>query len=169
MGVVSSILGGLGLGLGVYGQYRSAQDAKNVYEYNQALAKYQSKYIQDAADIEEAQLNRDVAQYIGRQRAIIGRSGTTASSSSNLKTIEATQREADIDAAIIRYKADLGSWSAKSQASLLGTQASQFNAASYINPSATLLTGLSKWDYRNLLPASSKSSSLNSRQLRLGV
>jgi hypothetical protein len=168
---MGAILGIAGLATSAYGQYKSGQDAAAVYKYNQQLAKYQEKYINEDAAIQQTQLKKDVAQYIGRQRAITGASGTQASSSSNLRTIEATQREADIDAAIIRYRADIGVWEAKNQANLLGTQANQFSVGGYLNSGSTILTGLSKWDYRNLMSNSSTSTSptLTTRQQRLGV
>lgn len=169
MGMIAGVLSAVGLGMQAYGQYTAGQDARKVYQYNQQLAKYEAQYIQDAADIETAQLEREVDRYIGRQRAIAGKSGLSTGSTSNLKTIEATEKEAALDAAIIRYKADIGSWSANAQANLLGTQASQFNTASYITSGSTLLTGASKWDYRNLFNKSSSSVGLTSRQQRLGV
>jgi len=146
MGAVAGILNLAGTGIKAYGEYKQGQDASKVYKYNQALANYQAQYIQDEADIEEAQLKRDVSKYISRQRVIAGMSGTDA----GLGVLEATQKEADIDAAIIRYKADLGSWSAKSQANLFGTYAKQFGAASYLNAGSTLLTSASKFDWKNI-------------------
>jgi hypothetical protein len=148
MGAILGILGLAGTAVSAAGQYKSGQDAKDVYEYNQQLAKYQSNYIQEAADLEVAGLERDVKRFMGRQRAIAGKSGTVPDQGSNLHVLLQTRKEADLDAAIIRYKADIGSWSADSQASMLGTQASQFNTASYLNAGTTLLAGASKWDWK---------------------
>jgi len=166
---MGAILAIAGLATTAFGQYQSSQNAAQVYKYNQQLAKYQSKYYQEAADIEIAQLNREVDKYIGRQRAIIGKSGTTASSTSNLLAIEDTEHEAAIDAAIIRYQADINSWAAKNQANLLGTQANQFATGGYINAGSTILTGASKWNWLNLMSRSSTVPSLTSRQQTLGV
>ena len=152
MGAILPIISLAGVGLSAYGQYRSGQDAKSVYEYNAALAKYESKYIQDAATIEQAQLEREVSSFMSRQRAIAGASGTVTDAGSNLDSLLRTRQEADIDAALIRYRADVGSWRAISQSNLLDTQGDQFGTASYINAGGTLLTGASKWDWKKKKP-----------------
>lgn len=145
---MGAIAGLIGVGISAFGQYKQGQDAAAVYKYNQALARYEAKYIQDSAKIEEEQLERQVSKYMGRQRALAGKSGTVSDSGSNLTVLEETRREADFDAAIIRYNADVGSWAALNQSNLLATQASQASTAGFINAGGTLLGGASKWDWK---------------------
>jgi hypothetical protein len=138
----------VGAGLSAFGQYKTGQDAAAVYDYNQQLAKYQKDYVKDRADIEVAALEKDVGKFISRRRAITGKSGTVSDSGSNLDVLRETQSEADFDAALIRYNAEIEAWSAGNQADLLGTQSSQIKTGSYINTGSTILGGLSKWDWR---------------------
>lgn len=137
-----------GTALSAFGQYQGGQNAKDVYEYNQQVAKYQAKYAQQKGEIEVAALERDVKGYIGRQRSIAGKSGTVTDAGSNYDAQLRTISEAELDASLIRYNADMESWAYKNEANLLGTQAGQMNTASYIGAGGTLLGGLSKWDYK---------------------
>ena len=134
--------------ISAYSQYKQGKDAKDVYQYNEALAEYQAQYIKDASELEVAALERDVAQFVGRQRAIQGKSGTVANIGSNADAIASSYREADIDAALIRWKANKDYDLAIKGANLLGTQANQFSKAGWINAGTTLLGGLSKWDFK---------------------
>ena len=137
-----------GTALSAFGQVKGGQNAADVYEYNQQLAKYRSKYAQQKGEIEVQALERDVKGYIGRQRAIAGKSGTVTDAGSNADAVARTRSEADIDASIIRYNADIESWMAENEANLLGTQANQALTAGYIGAGGTLLGGASKWDYK---------------------
>lgn len=114
------ILDAVGLGVQAYSQYEQGQDAKDVYEYNQAIAEYQAQYIRDAADLEIAALDRDVANFIGRKRAIVGKSGTVANIGSNLESIKSTYSERDIDAGLIRWRSDQDANLVEKGANLLG-------------------------------------------------
>jgi len=138
----------IGTALSAFGQVKGGQDSAQAYEYNQQLAKYRSKYAQQKGEIEVQALERDVKGYIGRQRAIAGKSGTVTDAGSNLDAVARTRSEADIDASIIRYNADMESWSAKNEANLLGIQAGQARSAGYIGAGGTILGGASKWDYK---------------------
>ena len=71
----------IGVGVEAYGQYKGGQDAKDVYEYNQAIAEYQAEYIRQASGKDIEALGRDVKAFVGRQRAIQGKSGTVPGSS----------------------------------------------------------------------------------------
>ena len=148
MSWISGALSLAGTAISAYSQYKQGQDAKDVYEYNEALAEYQAEYINEAADLEIAALERDVGKYVSRQRAIQGKSGTVANIGSNADSIAASYREGDIDAALIRWRAGKDSEMAQKGANLLGTQANQFAKAGTINAATTLLGGLSKWDYK---------------------
>lgn len=138
----------IGTALSAFGQAKSGQDAKAAYEYNQQLAKYRADVAEDQGDIELAALERDVSGYVSRQRAIAGASGGVTDSGSNLDSLLRTQREADIDASLIRYNTKLAAWSARNQADLLGTQGSNVQSAAYIGTGSTLLGGLSRWDWK---------------------
>jgi len=160
MSWISGALSLAGTAISAYSQYKQGQDAKDVYEYNEALAEYQAEYINEAADLEIAALERDVGKYVSRQRAIQGKSGTVANIGSNADSIAASYREGDIDAALIRWRAGKDSEMAQKGANLLGTQANQFAKAGTINAATTLLGGLSKWDY--------KTTSLRTKQTSAG-
>ena len=82
----------LGTGIQAYSQYKQGQDAKDVYEYNEALAEYQAEYIEESADLEIAALGRDVSRYVSRQRAVQGKSGTVSNIGSNLDSIASSYR-----------------------------------------------------------------------------
>ena len=144
-GAVASLAG---TAISAYSQYKQGQDSKDVYEYNEALAEYQSQYIREASELEVAALERDVSDYVSRQRAIQGKSGTVANIGSNADSIARTYRERDIDAALIRWRSGKDVEMSDRGANLLGTQANQFARAGNINAATTLLGGLSKWDYK---------------------
>jgi hypothetical protein len=148
MGYLEVGLDLLGIGVEAYGQYKQGQDAKDVYEYNQAIAEYQAGYIRDAAQIDLEALGRKVGDVVSRKRAIQGKSGTVANTGSNAGAIERIYNEGEIDAAIIRWNADKRYDLAKKGANLLGTQADQFSFAGSFNAGTTLLGGLSKWDFK---------------------
>ena len=145
--------------ISAYSDYKQGQDAKDVYEFNEALAEYQSQYIKEASELEIQALDRDVGDFVARQRAIQGKSGTVANIGSNAGAINRTYMERDIDAALIRWRAGKDIEMSDRGANLLGTQANQFAKAGNINAATTLLGGLSKWDYKtsNLSTPYSKS------------
>lgn len=149
MSFISKALSVAGIAIDAYGRWKEGQDAKDVYKYNQAIAQYQADYIREAADLEIEALDRDVAEYVSRQRALQGKSGTVANTGSNLATIEQTYKERDIDAGLIRWRANKEADLVERGANLLGTQASQFSTAGWINAGTTLLGGLSKWDWKS--------------------
>ena len=148
MSLLSGIVKVAGTVISAYSQYKQGQDAKDVYQYNEALAEYQSQYIKEASELEIAALERDVGSFVSRQRAIQGKSGTVANIGSNADAINRTYRERDIDAALIRWRSGKDVEMAEKGANLLGTQADQFAKAGSINAATTLLGGLSKWDYK---------------------
>lgn len=131
-----------------YGQYSSGQNAADVYDYNQQVAKYRSNYAQDKATIQTAALERDVKGFIGRKRAIAGASGTVTDAGSNVDSVQKIRDEADIDASIIRYNADIESWAAGNEASLLSTQGQQMSSAGLLNAGGTLLSTASRYDWK---------------------
>jgi hypothetical protein len=148
MGYFDSALKVIGIGVSAYSQYKQGQDAKDVYEYNEELARYQAQYIQDASEIKIAQLERDVSKHISRQRAITGKSGTVVDKGSSADVQAQTLREKDIDAGIIRWRTGRLVEMAEKGANLLGTQADQFAKAGNINAATTLLAGASSWDWK---------------------
>jgi len=148
MSWVSGALSLAGAAISAYSQYKQGQDAKDVYEFNEALAEYQSQYIKEASELEIQALDRDVGDFVSRQRAIQGKSGTVANIGSNAGAINRTYAERDIDAALIRWRAGKDIEMSDRGANLLGTQASQFAKAGTINAATTLLGGASKWDYK---------------------
>ena len=178
MGALSLPLLAAGVGLTAYGQYRGLREARDVYQYNEQLAEYQQKYIKDVADIEEAQLRRQVARTISRQRALQGKSGTVPDTGSNLDSLLKTVEEGEIDAAILRYKADAGIFSSRAEEELARTTASNFETASYVQPFATLLTGAGMFDFKRSKPTSFRKPTpatsyagppLSARQKRFGI
>jgi hypothetical protein len=170
MSWISGALSLAGTAISAYSQYKQGQDAKDVYEYNEALAEYQSQYIKEASELEVAALGRDVGDYVARQRAIQGKSGTVANIGSNADAIARSYREGDIDAALIRWRAGKDVEMSDRGANLLGTQANQVAKAGNINAATTLLGGLSKWDYKTSQQSAPYSvPALSTRQKRLGV
>ena len=162
MSWISGALSLVSTGLSAYSQYKQGQDAKDVYEFNEALAEYQSQYIKEASELEIQALDRDVGDFVSRQRAIQGKSGTVANIGSNADAINRTYAERDIDAALIRWRAGKDVEMSDMGANLLGTQANQFARAGNINAATTLLGGLSKWDYKtSALSTSYKSGTPN--------
>ncbi|OEU68388.1 MAG: hypothetical protein BBJ57_02160 [Desulfobacterales bacterium PC51MH44] len=148
MAWLSGALSVAGTLISAYSQYKEGQDAKDVYEYNQELARYQAQYIEDASKIELAALERDVGEYISRSRAITGKSGTVVDKGSSADVIAETLQQKDIDAGIIRWRTSRLSEMARKGANLLGTQADQFATAGKISAGTTLLAGLSSWDWK---------------------
>ena len=148
MGEWLPLLSLAGTATSAYGQFQTGQNAKDVYEYNQQAAKYQSKYAQQRGEIEATKLEREGAKAMSRKRAIAGASGTVTGAGSNLDSLLNSQREIDLDAALIRYNANVDSYVSGQQADLFGAQADQFSQAGYLNAGATLLGGASKWDWK---------------------
>jgi hypothetical protein len=142
-----------------YSKYKQGQDAKEIYEFNEALALYQAQYIEEAGAIELGQLERDVGQYISTQRAIGGKSGIVSDIGSHKDVQDQTRKEGDIDAGIIRWRTSRQAEMARKGADILGTQAGQVSAAGNISAGTTLLGGLSKWDWKKS-QLSTKGSSL---------
>ena len=169
MGWIAPAATAVGTALSAYGQFQGGQNAKDVYEYNQQVAKYQGNYAQQKGKIRLAALERDVRGYISRQRAIAGKSGTVTDEGSNLDTQTRTLDEAEIDASIIRYNADVESWAASNQADLLGIQADQLDAASFLNAGSTLLGGASRFDFKKKQPKSPLYPSRPASSSRFGV
>jgi hypothetical protein len=177
MGWVAPVANLVGTGISAYGQYRAGKDAGDVYEYNQQIAKYEAQYIKDRAAIEEAQLKRSLAKNISRKRAISGASGTVTDSGSNLDSLLQTVEEGELDAAILRYNAQIKSDAALSQSDLFGTQADQMYQAGILNTGTTLLNSASQYDwkkkssyFRKPIPSTSYSGpALSFRQKRFGV
>ena len=148
MGTALQIISLAGTATSAFGQFQTGQNAKDVYDYNQQIAKYQSKAAQDRGELEVEALERNVSKVLARKRALAGKSGTATDVGSNLDSLIATRKEADIDANLIRYNADLESYSANQQASLYGAQGQQFAQAGFLNAGATLLGGVSKFDFK---------------------
>ncbi len=149
MSFISKALSVVGTAIDAYGRWKEGEDARDVYKYNQAIAEYQADYIRKAAELEIEALNRNVSDFVSRQRAIQGKSGTVANIGSNLASIKQTYAERDIDAGLIRWRADKEADLVERGADLYGTQASQFRTAGWINAGTTLLGGLSKWDWKS--------------------
>jgi len=150
MGYVAPILNLVGTAAQAYGQYKGAKSASDVYQYNQAMSKYQADYAKDRGDLEVQLLERDIGKAISRRRAIAGKSGTDTGTGSNLDVIDTIRREGDFDAEIIRYNADVEAWSANQRANLLGDQADQFYQAGLLSTGTTLLSNASRYDWQNV-------------------
>ena len=148
MGLLSGAINAIGIGIQAYGQYKQGQDAKDVYQYNEEVARLQAEYIKDASKIQLSNLARDVNRYVGRQRAIVGKSGTVSSTGSNLDVVNQAYNQAEIDAGIIRWRTSKMYEMAKKGANLLGTQANQFESAGNLSAATTILGGLSKFDWK---------------------
>lgn len=152
-------LAAAGAVLNMFGQYKSSQQAAKVYDYNQSLAQYQAQYFQKEGAISTAQLKSETSKTIGRQRAIQGASGLTSNSTSNLATIAETERQSALDAAIIRYRADISSYGALNNANLMGWQSDEAKKAGFLGVGSTLLTEASKYDYSKMFGGTTSSSS----------
>ena len=153
MSWISSALGLVGPVVSGYSQWKQGQDAKDVYDSNAAFAHYQSQYIKEAAEIELRTLERDLGGYVSRQRALQGKSGTVTDFGSNADIIDETLRQGDMDAAIIRWRRDKEVELSDAGADLFSKQGSQFQTAGNINAATTLLSGVSKWDWKASAPA----------------
>ena len=147
-GAASSIFSVGGTLLDAYGRYRAGQQAGKVYDYNKEFAKFQEKYIDERVETELATLARDVKKVISRQRAIQGRSGTVTDVGSNLDAIINTEQEAAIDAAVIRRQGEVEKEIARKEAKYADKQGAVVRRAGLLEAGSTLLTGLSKWDWR---------------------
>ena len=148
MSWISGALQVAGTLVDAYSKYKQGQDAKEIYEFNEALALYQAQYIEEAGAIELKQLERDVGEYISTQRAIAGKSGIVPDIGSQKDVMDRTRKEGDIDAGIIRWRTSRQADMARKEADILGTQAGQLSTAGYISAGTTLLGGLSKWDWK---------------------
>jgi len=145
-----AIIGGAGLALGAFGQWKQGEDAADAYEYNEEIGKYQADYIRKSAAIELESLKRDVGRFVGRTRAIQGKSGTVPDSGSNADAIARIVEEGDIDAAIIRYRSEASAYLAEKGAQAAADSAANMRLAGGIGAGSTLLSGLGKWDYKRI-------------------
>lgn len=157
----------VGQGIGAFGQYQGSQNAADVYEYNAQVAKYRSQYAQDRSKVELARLSRSVESHISRKRAIAGKSGTVTDSGSNVDVRERVRDEAEIDASIIRYNADIESWAAENEADRLNTQADQIRGAGYVGVGSTLLNAGSRYDWKKG-PFATKRPTIAERKFGVG-
>ena len=148
-----------------YGSYQSGQYTKEVYEYNAAVARQEAEYQQQKADIEAQLLQRQLSEAKARQRAIAGKSGTAVDVGSNLTALLSSDQQAEIDARLLRYGADINSWRSISQAGLQRDQAGYASRAGNLQAGTTILESLTQYDWRKTFedPALSKSPLGNRR------
>jgi hypothetical protein len=156
MAVVATVASG---GVSVYGQYQEGQSKNKYYQYladqneRQAsdiekTAENQVTLIQDKAARDAKDLKNSTAKIAGTQKATMAAMGISGVTAEDI--ITDTFNKAKLDAANLRYNADIESWStnkeASEQASALRSQSASFRfagkeakRAAGINMTSTLL------------------------------
>ncbi len=159
MTVTGIVLASAAGGVAAYGQY---QEGKATRAYYNSLADQNDRQAQmgrDTAEMqatilqnEAAQRNKELAGEVktvkGTQKATMAAMGLYGVTAEDI--LEDTTNKANLDAANIRYNADIQSWALKkeanergwalgNQASLFRTAGKQAKTASYINMTSTLL------------------------------
>jgi hypothetical protein len=126
---VSDTASAVGTGLSSTSEAWAAESEAWAADYNAAAAEYRGKYTKQAAKIAEKDLRESVRRTVGTATAAAGASGFTTGSGSNQDAIDAIVRSGELDAAMIRFAGDIGSWETTNEATLNREKARQYRAA----------------------------------------
>jgi hypothetical protein len=143
-----------------YGSFKGGEEAADLYEDREKLARVEADYQRKKAKIEEYIHYRDLDKTISRMRAIQGHSGTVPDSGSNLEALKSIEKEGEFDAALIRWMGDINAQRAEYGAQTFQSQAELSREAGYIGAAGTILQGLGQYDYRRFQPAGGGTTSL---------
>lgn len=146
-------------GVSAYGQYQAGKSQQKYYEYSaqqneleaeaaQKTAEQQSTIYQNEAAQKSKELQGDVRRAKGTQKAAMAAAGIYGVTADDI--ISDTINKAKLDAANIRYNADVQSWAAnkeaaekgwalRNQANLFRAAGKQARQAAAINMTSTLL------------------------------
>jgi hypothetical protein len=159
MGWVYAAVAVAGAVVSAYGTYRSSQAAASSAEYNAQMARYEGEYAQKQAQFQEQQHRRNVARFIGEQRVAGARAGSTGAGSDVTPFLE-TAKQAEVEAALIRYGGSLDTWSSEAQRNLLKAQAGEYRVAGYLQGGGTILNTVGRYDFSKSYGSQGGGSSL---------
>ena len=146
---------GAATGLGVFGQIQAgqaaevqAESARNIAEYNAAVARQEAKAIEQRTAIEQKQQAEEAARVQSALEAGLGASGAVTTAGAPLMLQAKQASESELENLMIGYRGRVKAGRARSQAKLdvmEGKVAEQRGKATargkYIGAGATLLTG----------------------------
>ncbi len=149
----AAIVGGTALSM--FSSIRGGYAASQAAEYNAAMARYEGKYQKQRAEFEEKQHRREVAKLIGRQTVAGARAGGGTTGSDVTPLLE-TAKAGELDAALIRYGGEVGSWRAESAADLYEDEADEYKTAGWLGAGSTLLNTVGQYDWKKKYPSPTK-------------
>ena len=129
-------------------QVKGGLDAKKAYDYNAAVAEQEGEFQKKRTEHELAFQKKEVERIIGKARVVGGGSGIAGGTGVTQSILHGTLTEAAIDEKLIRTRGAINVWRAKSQSKQLSQAGEDFRTAGFIRGGATILGGLSRYDYR---------------------
>jgi hypothetical protein len=138
----------VGAAIAAGGQVQAGQAAGNTAEYNAAVAQQEAEFQRQRTESELAFQREEVERIIGKARVVGGGSGVAGGTGITESILKDTLKQGILDRQMIKTQGAINIWRAQTQSNLLGSEASQFRTAGWMQGGATLLGGLSKYDYR---------------------
>jgi len=155
MGWVASAAIIAGTAIKAVSSIRGGYAAGEAADYNAAMARYESKYQKESAKFEEKQHRKAVARLIGEQ-AVSGAAAGAGSTGSDITPLLEIAKAGELDAALIRYGGEVGSWQAEQAAKLYGWQAGEYRTAGWLGAGSTLINTVGKYDWKKKFPSRQK-------------
>jgi hypothetical protein len=133
-----------GVALTAAAQIKGGIDAKKTADYNAAVARQEGKFQAEKTEHDLAFQKKEVERIIGKAKVVGAGAGTQLTQS----MLHGILTEAQIDEELIRTQGAINVWRAKTGANLLKDQGKDFLTSGFLSGGATILGGLSKYDYR---------------------
>jgi len=119
---------------------QAGRSQEKMAEYNAAVSERDALAARQKAGFDEAAHRRRTRKFLGKQRALYGKSGVTFEGSP-LLVMEETAAEAELDALAIRYGGEIEAGRHLSLAELERARGKQAKRAGYLGAGTSLLTG----------------------------
>ena len=150
---MSGLLGGIisiaGLGLEAFGLLKGGDEAEERGEFNAQLYEKEADYQLWKAGVDLERHYTDVRKLRGTQTAGFAHAGVTEAGTPT-DVLADTAYQAAIDAALIRQEGERKAEIAKMGGSMAREEGKDISRASKYQAANTLLTGLSKFNWKNL-------------------
>ena len=144
MGAFTSALALAGIGMSVYGQYKSGQDSYAAGQYNQAVYQQQASVIDVKKGISRQQWDRMIRQLSGKTVSAVAASGYDLSGSF-LTVMNDRLTQANLDKQTELYNLEVSKSISLSAADEAQREGARKRTSSLIGAGSTLLTEGNEW------------------------